>query len=346
MFRLRKGAAFLKTAEIVRAWGKILRGQSPSLSIEVTRECPLRCPGCYAYDDNHLGGEKTLRELRDRKGQALIDGVLEIVDRHRPLHLSIVGGDPLVRFREMEALVPRILAKGVHIQLVTSAFRPLPAAWADVRGLNVVVSIDGLREEHDARRAPATYERILKNIEGQNITVHGTITAQMMRRDGYLEEFLQFWTPRPEIKRVWFSIFTPQRGDELPEILTTAERKKAVGDMLSLRKRFPKLDMHPRMIEEYLTPPQSPETCVFAQTTKTISADLTTLIQPCQFGGDPDCSSCGCIASAGLKAIADHKLGGLVPINAIFRASIAIGRLVSGGDRAAAPSKANFPILR
>lgn len=340
-----RGSLCLKTVEIIRAWGKILRGQAPSLSIEVTRECPLRCPGCYAYDDNHLGGETTLRQLRDRKGQELIDGVMEIVERHRPLHLSVVGGDPLVRHREMEALVPLILATGVHIQLVTSAFRPLPAAWANLEGLNVVVSIDGLREEHDVRRTPATYDRILKNIEGQNVTVHCTITAQMMQRDGYLADFLQFWAPRPEIKRIWFSIFTPQRGDVLDEILSPAERKKAVEDMLSLRTSFPKLDMHPRLIAEYLTPPASPETCVFSQTTKTISADLATLIQPCQFGGNPDCSSCGCIASAGLKAIADHKLGGLIPINAIFRASIAIGKLVSTVEEPA-PAKADFPILR
>jgi sulfatase maturation enzyme AslB (radical SAM superfamily) len=293
-----------------------------------------------------LGGGTRLRELRDHKDQALIDGVLEIVERHRPLHLSIVGGDPLVRHREMEALVPLVLAKGVHIQLVTSAFRTLPACWSDLEGLNVVVSIDGLREEHDVRRAPATYDRILKNIAGQNVTIHCTITSQMMQRDGYLEQFLQFWTPRPEIKRVWFSIFTPQRGDVLAEILTPAERNRAVGDMLSLRKSYPKLDMDPRLIAEYLTPPESPESCVFSQTTKTISADLTTAIQPCQFGGDPDCSSCGCIASAGLKAIADHKLGGLIPIAAIFRASIAIGRAVSGENRRPAPTNADFPILR
>jgi len=287
-----------------------------------------------------------LRQLRDRKGQELIDGILEIVDRHRPLHLSIVGGDPLVRYREMEVVIPLILAKGVHIQLVTSAFRPLSAEWSNVPGLSIVVSIDGLREEHDVRRTPATYERILKNIEGQNITVHCTITAQMMRRERYLEEFMDFWAPRPEIKRVWFSIFTPQRGDVLPEILTPLERKKAVEEMLALRKSFPKLDMHAKVIEEYLTPPKSPETCVFSRTTKTISADLTTLIQPCQFGGDPDCSSCGCIASAGLKAIADHRLGGLIPVDVIFRASIAIGRLVSGETAPPVPAKADFPVLR
>lgn len=272
---------------------------------------------------------------------------MEIVERDRPLHLSIVGGDPLVRYREMEAVIPLILAQGVHIQLVTSAFRPLPDAWANLEGLNVVVSIDGLREEHDERRKPATYERILANIQGQNVTIHCTITGQMMRFERYLERFLEEWTPRKEIKRVWFSIFTPQRGDSMEEILTPAERRKAVTEMLALQKRFPKLDMHPKMIEEYLAPPNSPDDCVFSMTTKTISADLTTAITPCQFGGDPDCASCGCIASAGLKAIADHKLGGIVPISVIFRASIAIGRMVAGPERAAAqPAKENFPILR
>jgi len=270
---------------------------------------------------------------------------MEIVEREKPLHLSIVGGDPLVRHRELEVLVPRILAKGIHVQLVTSAFRSLPAAWAKFTGLNISVSIDGLREEHDVRRTPATYDRILKNIEGQHVTVHCTITAQMMRRDGYLEEFLKFWTPRPEVNRVWFSIFTPQRGDVLEEILSPAERLKAVNEMLTLRKTFPKLDMHPRLIAGYLNPPKSPDRCVFAQTTKTISADLTTLIQPCQFGGNPDCSSCGCIASAGLKAITDYRLAGLVPIETLFRASIAVGRVFSTIEKPA-PAKVEFPIVR
>ncbi len=94
----------METSQIIRAWGKILKGEAPSLSIEITRECPLNCPGCYAYDAAHLGGEKTLRDLNDRKGQALVDGVLEVVDRLKPLHLSIVGGDPLVRYRELEAV--------------------------------------------------------------------------------------------------------------------------------------------------------------------------------------------------------------------------------------------------
>src|SRR5277367_5164957 len=141
----------MQTSQIIQAWGKILTGDRPSLSLEITRECPLRCPGCYAYDKGHLGGGQTLRDLNDRSGQALIDGVLEVVDRLKPLHLSIVGGDPLVRYRELESLVPQLLSRGIHVQIVTSAFRAMNAEWANLPRLHIVVSIDGLQPEHDVR---------------------------------------------------------------------------------------------------------------------------------------------------------------------------------------------------
>ena len=58
---------------IIKAWGRILAGYQPNLSIEITRECPLTCPGCYAYGSDHLGGDVKLRELQDFKGQHLVD---------------------------------------------------------------------------------------------------------------------------------------------------------------------------------------------------------------------------------------------------------------------------------
>jgi MoaA/NifB/PqqE/SkfB family radical SAM enzyme len=334
----------VNTSEILRAWGKILKGQHPSLSIEITRECPLRCPGCYAYNDSHLGGATTLRHLNDYKGQALVDGVLEIVDRLRPLHLSLVGGDPLVRHRELDTLIPLLLDRGIHVQVVTSAFRKLPDHWPALPHMNVVVSIDGLQPEHDVRRAPATYERILKNIAGQKITIHCTVTAQMMQRPGYMREFLEFWSPRPEIHKIWFSLFTPQVGEQLAEILNPQQRRQAIANMLELRRDFRKLDMPEGMIRQFATPPHRPEECVFALTTQTLSADLKTKISPCQFGGNPDCESCGCIASMGLAAVAAHKLGGLVPVGAIFRASIKIGSVRARRPITPAPAVNHFPI--
>jgi MoaA/NifB/PqqE/SkfB family radical SAM enzyme len=317
----------MKATDILRAARKILAGQRPSLSIEITRECPLRCPGCYAYDPAHLGGGQTLRDLSDYKGQELIDRVLAIADRLQPLHISLVGGDPLVRYREVEALVPQLLARGIHVQVVTSAFRPMNPEWAGFSKLKVVVSIDGLRPEHDRRRSPATYGRILNNIANQRVTIHCTITSQMMKRPNYLRDFLDFWTTRPEVRQVWFSIFTPQRGEFPEERLTPEERRRAIADLSLLRPHYPKLDMPPGVIRQFAHPPKSPDECIFAQANRVLSADLRTEIGPCQFGGNPDCDSCGCIASMGMAAIGNHKLGGLIPLRAIFRAATRIGRL-------------------
>ena len=117
----------VKIKPVLQTWGRTLIGRVPSLSLEITKECPLRCPGCYAYEDAHLG-TTNLRSLSDFKGQQLIDRVLQLVDEHRPLHLSIVGGDPLVRYRELEVLLPKLVDRGIHVQLVTSAFRPITAS--------------------------------------------------------------------------------------------------------------------------------------------------------------------------------------------------------------------------
>ena len=205
---------------IIRAWGRILAGYQPNLSIEITRECPLTCPGCYAYGSDHLGGDVTLRELQDFKGQQLVDAMFALLDKHKPLHVSIVGGEPLVRFRELSEILPRMADMGIYTQLVTSAVRPIPIEWAGLRRLQLVVSIDGLQPEHDERRKPATYERILKHIEGHDIRVHCTVTRQQVRRDGYLEEFAKFWSANPAVSQIWISLYTPQVGEISAERLT------------------------------------------------------------------------------------------------------------------------------
>ena len=313
---------------ILQAWGRILSGYAPSLSIEITRECPLRCPGCYAYGDEHLGGALTLRQVRDFKGQELIDNVLALVDQHKPLHVSIVGGEPLVRYRELDVILPALSARGIYVQLVTSAVREIPQAWAAIPKLHIVVSIDGLQPEHDARRTPATYARILKHIAGHRIVVHCTVTRQQVNRAGYIEEFLAYWSERPEVRKIWMSLYTPQVGEESEERLTPEDRQRVVADLMALRLRYPRLEAPEGMLKVYANPPESPDTCVFARTTTSVSADFTTRIEPCQFGGTPDCANCGCVASAGLAAVERHRLWGFIPVGAIFTGSVAIGDLM------------------
>lgn len=311
------------------AWNRILRGQKPLLSIEITRACPLHCPGCYAYEPEHLGEAGPLRELADFQGQALVDGVLALVRRYRPLHVSIVGGEPLVRYRELSVLLPQLDRMGVEVQLVTSAVRPVPAGWRAIPALHLVVSVDGLPADHDVRRAPATYERILRHIAGHRLNIHCTVTRPMVGRPGYFSEFATFWSAREEIRKIWFSLFTPQQGEESAERLRPEDRQTVLGELASLRTQFPKVELPDRVLDGYLHPPRSPQECIFSQTTACYSADLKTRISPCQFGGRPVCSECGCVASAALASIGRHKLAGLVKVSDVFAFSQKIGQRVS-----------------
>ncbi len=311
----------MKKRDALRVWGRVLRGRSPFLSLEITKECPLRCPGCYAYSADHLGPQVTLRELSDSRGADLVRGVIAVVRRLRPVHISIVGGEPLVRDRELSELLPLLDRMRVEVQLVTSAVRPIPEAWSAIPSLHLAVSVDGLPADHDRRRSPATYDRILKHIAPHRVIVHCTVTRQMLIRRGYLLEFSRFWAARPEVRKIWFSIYTPQQDDASPERLRPQDRQTLLEE-LRVAAQFPKVDLPRLVLEGFRRPPRSPEECTFARLTTCLSADLETRITPCQFGGKPVCAECGCIASAGMHGLANYRLGGLLPVSTILNASM------------------------
>jgi organic radical activating enzyme len=315
--------------ELLAAWGRILSGRLPLLSIEITRECPLSCPGCYAYGESHLGGEVTLRDLADKRGDSLVDGVLGLVRKHKPLHVSLVGGEPLVRHRELSRILPALSEMGVVTLVVTSAVIPIPVEWMSLRRVRVAVSIDGLPEHHDVRRKPATYERILKNIAGREVNIHWTITRAMLSRPGYLEEYVSFWNARPEVNRIWVSVYTPQIGERSAEMLTPDDRRALAHALPALSARYPKLLFHSGSAQALVEPPQNPQDCLFAKMSANYSADLQSRVEPCIFGGSPDCSQCGCAISSGLHWVRTVHVAGPVKVDHLVGASIGVGRVVS-----------------
>jgi MoaA/NifB/PqqE/SkfB family radical SAM enzyme len=319
----------LTPRELFSAWGRILTGRVPMLSIEITRECPLHCPGCYAYGETHLGGDVTLRQLHDLRGDALVEGVLQLVGKHKPIHVSLVGGEPLVRHRELSRILPALSELRIFALVVTSAVIPIPAEWMKIPRLRVAVSVDGLPEDHDVRRKPATYELILKNIKDREVNIHWTITRPMLARPGYLEEYVSFWSARPEVNRIWVSVYTPQLGEQSLEMLTAEDRELLAQQLPFLKKKYPKLLTSEGIARAILHPPSDPEDCLFSKMSVNYSADLQSRVEPCVFGGTPDCSKCGCAISSGLHWIKSFKLAGPVKIDHFVRSSIGFGRLVN-----------------
>jgi len=299
------------------------------LSIEITRECPLSCPGCYAYGDAHLGGGKLLTELNDFRGEALVNGVLDLVRKNRPMHVSLVGGEPLVRHRELSAILPALSAMNVFSLVVTSGVIPIPAAWMDLRRVRVAISVDGLPEDHDIRRKPATYERILKNIDGRKVNIHWVVTRPMLKRPGYLEDYVSFWSGRPEVDRIWVSLYTPQIGEESAEKLTPEDRQEVARVLPLIAKKYPKFLINEGIALAFAHPPKNPGDCLFAKMSANYSADLETRVEPCVFGGTPNCSECGCAASSGLHWIRSVKVAGPLRVGHFVSGSVGVGSLVN-----------------
>ncbi len=319
----------MTVGEVFAAWGSILSGRAPMMSIEITRECPLSCPGCYAYGETHLGGEKTLKDLSDLRGDALVSGVLALVKKHRPLHVSLVGGEPMIRHRELSQILPALSKQDIFTLVVTSGIIPIPAEWMGLPRSRVAVSVDGLPEHHDPRRKPATYTRILENIRDREVNIHWTITGPMLKRPGYLEEYVAFWQARPEVQRIWVSLYSPQEGEHTPEMLTQEERQLVARELPGLRETYPKLLMSEGIAEALLEPPQNPQECIFSKMSTNYSADLTSRVEPCIFGGTPDCNQCGCVVSSGLHHLQKRKIAGPLKIGHLVRSSTAIGKLMN-----------------
>ena len=328
----------MRVRYVLQSWGKVLLGHTPLLSIEITRECPLRCPGCYAYGSNHLGGEVTLRELSDKHGDDLVRGVLKLVDRHKPLQVSLVGGEPMVRHRELDRILPELAGRGIFTMVVTSGIIAIPAKWIELPRFTVAVSVDGLPEHHDARRHPATYERILSNIASRRVNIHWTITAQMLARPSYLEEYARFWNARDEVHRIWVSLYSPQRGEQSAERLSLEQREFVARTLPRLHALYPKLLSSEGYARAFLSPPSSPRDCTFSRLSKNYSADLRTHVEPCVFGGDPDCSQCGCSASAAAHWIREIRVAGPLKAKHLLHGSMHIGSAVARLQRVARPA--------
>jgi hypothetical protein len=152
-----------------------------------------------------------------------------------------------------------------------------------------------------------------------------TIIPQFLRKPDYFEDFAKRWSDQESTRKIWFSLFTPQRGDSIPERLAPEERLTAIDRIAALRTHYPKVHAPRILLDGLRHPPESPSQCIFAQITQCVSPDLSTPVLPCQIGGQPECMECGCIAAAGFACIGNYRLGGILKLSAIYSASRKLG---------------------
>jgi hypothetical protein len=123
----------------------------------------------------------------------------------------------------------------------------------------------------------------------------------------------------------WLSLYTPQTGETSAEMITPESRTALAKELPELRKRFPKLLMTEGFANAYVESPANPAECTFSKMSVNYSADLRTRVEPCIFGGNPDCTQCGCAVSAGFHWAGNHHIAGPLSVRHLVNGSVVVG---------------------
>lgn len=146
------------------------------LYLHVTFDCPLRCPHCYAE-----GGERKTVPMPPERFAEIVREAAGRMFRET----VITGGEPLT-WPGFDALCRELRGldrKGMKLALRSSfGFEIPPERLKTAAELfdEIAVSVDGGREEHDARRGAGRYDLTVKNLEraaaaGANLSLAATM---------------------------------------------------------------------------------------------------------------------------------------------------------------------------
>jgi hypothetical protein len=117
--------------------------------------------------------------------------------------------------------------------------------------------------------------------------------------------------------------------EESAERLSPEERERVARELPPLGAKYPKLLIPEGMARAFVSPPSNPQSCVFSKMSVNYSADLESRVEPCVFGGNPDCSQCGCSISSALHWIQNERIAGPLRVGHLVNASLSIGSAVN-----------------
>lgn len=149
-----------------------------NLYLHVTFACPLRCSHCYAHGGREARAYLPVSELRQACFEAASTGFRQAV---------ITGGEPLVHPQREEMLQAltrlRERVKPLLTVLRTSLALPMDRNLLQLVSHSTdetVISLDGDRETHDARRGAGSYDLTVNNLRAlvrQNGTTKIVLSA-------------------------------------------------------------------------------------------------------------------------------------------------------------------------
>ncbi len=196
------------------------------LTISPTQRCNLTCVGCYAGSESGKLGSLEF---------SLVDRIVKEKTGKWGSHFTVIsGGEPFLWRSEGKDLIDLAAANRDNYFLVytngTLIDDGTAARLADVGNVSPAVSVEGFREETEARRGKGVFDRILAafaNLREHGIPFGVSLTATRGNAEVLMSDSLmQFYFHEQGAIYGWIFQYMPiGRGSDLRMMVTPAQRR-------------------------------------------------------------------------------------------------------------------------
>ncbi|QOL15825.1 radical SAM protein [Dickeya dianthicola] len=136
------------------------------VSLQLTYRCNLRCKHCYQWNDEGFFHEMDHQQQKTELPLNIIEKVLQATQTP-DAKLFLWGGEPLMhsRFSEIVKLLQRFQRTIIMCTNGILIKKHLDDLLALGKNLNLLVSLDGQEEDHDALRGKGKFRQTIDNIQ-------------------------------------------------------------------------------------------------------------------------------------------------------------------------------------
>ena len=199
------------------------------VSLQLTYRCNLRCTHCYQWNEQGFFRDFSPQRQKTELDIEIVDNVLRTTAATRS-KLFLWGGEPLMhtKFGEVASLLeqyPRTVNMCTNGLLFK---RKLDDLLRIGENLNLLVSLDGLGEDHEALRGKGTFKRTMDNIQmmldlKREGRFHGELSLSCMVSHvtvGKMYEFME-WAEQMGVNTVYFQFpwyISPEVASQMDEV--------------------------------------------------------------------------------------------------------------------------------
>lgn len=159
------------------------------LILQVTQRCNLRCGYCV-YSGNYLNREHTNKDMSFENAKRAIDFVLQRDDELKDIYFGFYGGEPLLKIDLIQQCVKyikdNVQGKKIHFNVTTNGtlLTTEIAKFLMENNFDVLISLDGSKEEHDINRKYANNKGSFDDIVN-NIKVIKKVYPEFVKKIGF-----------------------------------------------------------------------------------------------------------------------------------------------------------------